>query len=219
MRLRKMMYIFVLTVFVLTACGQETEEKKAQIETEQPEEARNNQVDDANDAEDLTDSTTVTDSNTSIGSSNSTTTNPSTENNGSTSDNSNTTTGNTTKPSTGSTTKPSTGSTGNSGSTNNSGNTGGTQNNNTSITTQPVHEHKWVEVTEDEIHYYDWRSICGKCGTDVIDMTTDDRAYHVGIICRGGYSVKLVEVDFVTENIVKTPVVTGYKCECGAEKK
>ena len=125
----------------------------------------------------------------------------------------------TTKPSTGSTTKPSTGSTGNSGSTNNSGNTGGTQNNNTSITTQPVHEHNWVEVTEDEIHYYAWRTICGKCGEDLTDMSEDDRLLHVTIICRSRYGTVYKEVDFVTENVVKTPVITGYKCECGAEKK
>ena len=133
-------------------------------------------------------------------------------------------TNNTQKPSTGSTTKPSTGSTGNSGSTNNSGNTGSTTNNNTNsgTTTQPsapVHEHNWVEVTEDEIHYYAWRTICGKCGEDLTDMSEDDRLLHVTIICRSRYGTVYKEVDFVTENVVKTPVVTGYKCECGATKK
>lgn len=130
----------------------------------------------------------------------------------------------TTKPSTGNTdsnkkpstvnnnttTKPSTGSTGN------------TQNNNGGTTTQPstpVHEHNWVEVTEDEIHYYDWINTCFKCGANLTKMTEDDRAYHVAIVCRSSYGVKLVEVDYVTENIQKEPVVTGYKCECGAEKK
>ena len=129
----------------------------------------------------------------------------------------------TTKPSTGSnnnTTKPSTESTANSntGSTGNSGSTGNTQNNNTSTTTQPVHEHNWVEVTEDEIHYYAWRTICGKCKTDLTDMTSDDRIFHTAGICHSGYSTHYIEVDFVTENVVKTPVVTGYKCECGATK-
>ena len=109
---------------------------------------------------------------------------------------------------------------------NNSNNTTPNTNDNTSNNNSttlkpstPVHEHKWTEVTEEKNHYYDWRSICGKCGTDVTDMTTDDRAYHVGIICRGGYSVKFVEVDYVTENIKKETIVTGYKCECGATKK
>ena len=123
----------------------------------------------------------------------------------------------TTKPSTGSTTKPSTGST---GSTNNSGSTGNTQNNNGGTTqpSTPVHEHKWTEVVEEEIHYYAWRTICGKCKGDLTDMTTDDITYHMAIVCNSGYSVQFVEVDFVTENVVKTPVVTGYKCECGATK-
>ena len=50
-------------------------------------------------------------------------------------------------------------------------------------------------------------------------MTEDDRLLHVAVICSSGYSTHYIEVDFVTENIVKTPVVTGYKCECGATKK
>ena len=49
-------------------------------------------------------------------------------------------------------------------------------------------------------------------------MPTDDITYHMAIVCNSGYSVQFVEVDFVTENVVKTPVVTGYKCECGATK-
>ena len=50
------------------------------------------------------------------------------------------------------------------------------------------------------------------------DMTDDEAVYHSAITCRSGYSTHYIEVDFVTENIVKTPVVTGYKCECGATK-
>ena len=128
------------------------------------------------------------------------------------------------KPNTGNnntTTKPSTGSTGNSASTNNSGSTGNTQNNNTSTTTQPstpVHEHKWTEVVENEIHYYAWRTICNVCNADLTDMEEDEWAYHVVVICGGSYATYYKEVDFVTENVVKTPVVTGYKCECGATK-
>ena len=110
--------------------------------------------------------------------------------------------------------------TGNSNSSNNnSGSTNNTSSNNTGTTTQPVHEHNWVEVTEDEIHYYAWRTICGKCGEDLTDMSEDDRLLHVTIICRSRYGTVYKEVDFVTENVVKKPVVTGYKCECGAEKK
>ena len=48
----------------------------------------------------------------------------------------------------------------------------------TGSTTQlstPVHEYNWKEVTEDEIHYYAWRTLCGKCGTD---MTDDEAVYH-----------------------------------------
>lgn len=157
--------------------------------------------------------------------------NESIDNASDTGNNSNTTTGNTiTKPSTennNTTTKPSTGSDGNSGSansgsTNNSGSNGNTQNNNGGTTTQPstpVHEHKWTEVTEYEIHYYAWRTICGKCKTDLTDMTDDELTWHTVAECHSGYSTHYIEVDFVTENVVKTPVVTGYKCECGATKK
>ena len=81
-----------------------------------------------------------------------------------------------------------------------------------------VHEHIWTEVTEDKIHYYDWINTCFKCGANLTKMTEDDRVYHVAIVCRSSYGVKLVEVDYVTENIQKEPVVTGYKCECGATK-
>lgn len=137
-------------------------------------------------------------------------------------------TNNTQKPSTGNsntTTKPSAGSTNNSGSTDNSGSagiTGNTQNNNSGTTTKPstpVHEHKWTEVVEEEIHYYAWRTLCGKCGLDMTDMSADDLGYHTAVVCHSRYSTKYIEVDFATENVVKTPVVTGYKCECGATKK
>ncbi len=149
---------------------------------------------------------TTTNKNESTSNKNETTTKPSTGN-----------TDSNKKPSTGSTTKPNTGST---GSTNNSGNTGNTQNNNGGTTqpSTPVHEHKWTEVTEDEIHYYAWRTLCGKCELDMTDMSDEDLTYHSAIICNSRYSTKYIEVNFVTENIVKTPVVTGYKCECGATK-
>ena len=158
---------------------------------------------------------TTTNKNESTSNKNETTTKPSTGN-----------TDSNKKPSTGSTTKPNTGSTGNSGSTNsgstnNSGSNGNTQNNNGGTTMQPstpVHEHIWTEVTEDKIHYYDWINTCFKCGANLTKMTEDDRVYHVAIVCRSSYGVKLVEVDYVTENIQKEPVVTGYKCECGATK-
>ncbi len=122
------------------------------------------------------------------------------------------------KPSTGSTTKPSTGST---GSTNNSGNTGNTQNNNGGTTTQPstpVHEHKWTEVVEEEIHYYAWRTICNVCNADITDLGSEGIINHTFECGGASYANYYKEVDFVTENVVKTPVVTGYKCECGAEK-
>lgn len=110
----------------------------------------------------------------------------------------------------------------NSGSSNNSGsnNSGNTGSTNTATTpSEPVHEHTWTEVTEDEIHYYDWRTICGKCGLDMTDMTDEELTVHTAAICHSRYSVKYIEVDYVTENVVKTPVLTGYKCECGATKK
>ena len=103
------------------------------------------------------------------------------------------------------TTNPSTGSTGNTDST--------------PKPTQPVHEHTWVEVTEEVKHYYDWRTICNVCKTDMTDMEELDRAYHVAVVCKGSYATYYKEVDFVTENVVKTPVVVGYKCSCGAEKE
>lgn len=109
----------------------------------------------------------------------------------------------------------------------NSSNTGNKTDNNTTSNTNngslpntqtPVHEHTWTEVVEEEIHYYAWRTICGKCKTDLTDMTDDELAWHTVAECHSGYSTHYIEVDFVTENVVKTPVVTGYKCSCGATK-
>lgn len=205
---KKILYIVLLIMMVLTACGK-TEEKKEPPKTEQTDKQEDSTESSEAKGEDSQSTADVPNDAEVQEPGNHTESNENQSNKNET----------TTKPSTGSTTKPSTGSTGNSGSTNNSGNTGGTQNNNTSITTQPVHEHNWVEVTEDEIHYYAWRTICGKCGEDLTDMSEDDRLLHVTIICRSRYGTVYKEVDFVTENVVKTPVITGYKCECGAEKK
>ncbi|MBQ4543500.1 MAG: hypothetical protein IJA19_04950 [Clostridia bacterium] len=117
----------------------------------------------------------------------------------------------------------STGSTNNTGNNNNSGssnnNSGSSNTGSTNTQTKPIHEHTWTEVTEDEIHYYAWRTLCGKCNADLTDLSGTDRAYHTTVLCRSGYSTHYIEVDFVTENVVKTPVVVGYKCSCGAEKE
>lgn len=122
----------------------------------------------------------------------------------------------------GSTTKPST------GSTNNSGNTGNTQNNNTSTTqpSTPVHEHKWTEVRETVVvqeawveDVYGWRTICGKCGLDMTEMKTDDKVVHSSSICQSRYSAKYIKYDEINHPAVTEEQVTGYKCECGAEKK
>ena len=117
----------------------------------------------------------------------------------------------------------STGSTNNTGNNSNSGssnnNSGSSNTGSTNTQTKPIHEHTWTEVVEDEIHYYAWRNICGKCGADLTDMNDDDMLYHVTIICSSRYGMVYKEVDFVTENIVKTPVVTGYKCSCGETKE
>lgn len=124
------------------------------------------------------------------------------------------------KESTTTTQKPATNNINNSNNT--TPNTNDNTNNNNSTTpkpTQPVHEHTWVEVTEEVKHYYDWRSICGKCGTDLTDMTSDDRILHVGMVCGGRYSVRLVEVNYVTENVQTETIVTGYKCSCGEVKE
>ncbi len=101
-------------------------------------------------------------------------------------------------------------------------NTNDNTNNNNSTTpkpTQPVHEHTWVEVTEEVKHYYAWRTICNVCGTDLTDMEVPDKTYHVGKICGGSYAAYYKEVDFVTENVQTETIVTGYKCSCGEVKE
>ena len=137
-------------------------------------------------------------------------------------------TNNTQKPSTGSTTKPSTGSTNNSGSTDNSGNTGSTQNNNTSTTTpsKPAHTHSWTEVKETVVvqeawveDVFGWRTICGKCGLDMTEMTDDELTIHCSCVCNSCYSAKYIKYDEINHPAVTEEQVTGYKCECGAEKK
>lgn len=220
--MKRLLYI-ILLAFLLTACGKaETNNKKEQVETKQTEESSDNQVDNTESSEEKDeDSQSTVDVPIVQEPSNQAESNENQSSKNESTGNSNTTT----KPSNGSsnstTTKPSTG---NSGSTNNSGsdNSGSSNNsssNNTGTTTQPVHEHKWTEIVEEEIHYYAWRTLCGKCGTDMTDMTDDEAVYHSAIVCNSRYSTKYNEVNFVTENIVKTPVVTGYRCECGAEKK
>ena len=137
-------------------------------------------------------------------------------------------TNNTQKPSTGSTTKPSTGSTNNSGSTDNSGNTGSTQNNNTSTTTpsKPAHTHSWTEVKETVVvqeawveDVYGWRTICGKCGLDMTNMTDEELTIHCSCVCNSCYSAKYIKYDEINHPAVTEEQVTGYKCECGATKK
>lgn len=122
-----------------------------------------------------------------------------------------------------STTQPSMGTnnTSNSGGTNNSGpsNTGNIGSTNTETKpSEPVHEHSWEPIKEEKTVYFAWRTLCGKCGLDMTDMSDEELTIHVTFECQSRYSTKYIEVDFVTENVVKTPVVTGYKCECGAEK-
>ncbi|MBQ4543674.1 MAG: hypothetical protein IJA19_05850 [Clostridia bacterium] len=219
---KKILYIVLLTMVVLTACGK-TEEKKEPPKTEQTDkqedstESSEAKGEDSQSTPDAPNGAEVQEPS-----------NQAESNQNESTGNSNTTTGNTTtKPSDGSTNSGSSntsnvGNSNNSGSSNNNSGSNNTGSNSGSTTTQPstpVHEHNWVEVTEDEIHYYAWRTICGKCGTDMTDMTSTDKVYHSSAICSSRYSTEYIEVDFVTENVVKTPVVTGYKCECGAEKK
>ena len=204
--MKKLLFIFIL-VLVLTGCGKKetesadktvkdvkVEEDKKSVEEDVSSEEEIPEAPATEDSQDIADTTVVQEP------SNDTTTEPNTRN-------------------TGATTKPSTGST---GSTNNSGSTGSAQNNNTGTTTQPstpVHEHKWTEVTEEEIHYYAWRTICNVCKMDMTDMTDDELTWHVVAVCGGSYANYFKEVNFVTENIQKETIITGYKCECGAEKK
>ena len=155
---------------------------------------------------------TTTNKNESTSNKNETTTKPSTGN-----------TDSNKKPSTGSTTKP------NTGSTNNSGNTGNTQNNSTSTTTQPstpAHTHSWTEVKETVVvqeawveDVYGWRTICGKCGLDMTEMTDDELTIHCARVCNSCYSAKYIKYDEINHPAVTEEQVTGYKCECGATKK
>ena len=161
---------------------------------------------------------TTTNKNESTSNKNETTTKPSTGN-----------TDSNKKPSTGSTTKPNTGSTGNTGSTNNSGSTGNTQNNNGGTTTQPstpTHTHSWTEVKETVVvqeawveDVYGWRTICGKCGLDMTEMTGEELIIHCSFECNSCYSAEYIKYDEINHPAVTEEQVTGYKCECGATKK
>lgn len=84
---------------------------------------------------------------------------------------------------------------------------------------EPVHEHSWEEITEEKKVYYAWRTLCGKCGLDMTDLTDDDAAYHSAIICRSRYSTKYIEVDFVTTDYKIIVTNVGYKCSCGQTKE
>ena len=104
----------------------------------------------------------------------------------------------------------------NNGSSNNTVNNT-TPNQNTETT--PVHEHSWEPIKEEKTVYYAWRTICGKCKTDLTDMSSDDRVFHTAAICHSGYSTHFIEVDFVTENPRTRVTIVGYKCSCGATKE
>lgn len=104
----------------------------------------------------------------------------------------------------------------NNGSSNNTVNNT-TPNQNTETT--PVHEHSWEPIKEEKTVYYAWRTICGKCKTDLTDMSSDDRVFHTAAICHSGYSTHFIEVDFVTENTATRVTIVGYKCSCGATKE
>ena len=103
----------------------------------------------------------------------------------------------------------------------NNGSSDNTVNNTTTNqnTETPVHEHTWEEVTEEKKVYYAWRTLCGRCGTDMTDMSDDDLVYHVTIICNSRYSTKYIEVDFVTTDYKIIATNVGYKCSCGATKE
>lgn len=221
---KKIKWIVIMCIFVLTlvGCGNkkiaDTETNKIETSEEdvdEPNKEDNTEQENNGTSDDTTGQENESTSNASdIGDNSNTTTTPGNGSNNNT----------TTKPSTGNTNNSGSGNTGNNNSgSNNTGstnpNTGSTNNPNPGTTTQPVHEHNWTEIVEEEIHYYAWRTICGKCGTDMTDMTDDEAVYHSAIVCNSRYSTKYIEVDFVTENVVKTPVVVGYKCSCGAEKE
>ena len=207
---------------VLTACGktEDVEEKDDKKQVKMEEEKKTVEEDVSSEKEILDDKDSQSTADTPVVQepSNQTESNENQSNKNETTGNNNTTT----KPSTGST--GNTGST-NSGSTNNSGNTGSTTNNNGGTTTQPVHEHKWTEVrgivvvqeawVED---VFGWRTICGKCGLDMTDMNTDDKVVHSSSVCQSRYSAKYIKYDEIHHPAVTEEQVTGYKCECGAEK-
>lgn len=86
-------------------------------------------------------------------------------------------------------------------------------------TSQPAHEHSWEEITEKKKVYYAWRTLCGRCGTDMTDMSDDDLVYHVTIICSSRYSTKYIAVDFETQDYKIFVTNVGYKCSCGATKE
>lgn len=104
----------------------------------------------------------------------------------------------------------------NNGGSTNTGNNHTTTNQNTET---PVHEHSWEPIKEEKTVYYAWRTICGKCKTDLTDMSSDDRVFHTAAICHSGYSTHFIEVDFVTENPRTRVTIVGYKCSCGATKE
>ena len=83
---------------------------------------------------------------------------------------------------------------------------------------EPVHEHSWEEITEEKKVYYAWRTLCGKCGLDMTDLSDDDLTLHTAVICRSRYSTKYIEVDFVTTDYKIIVTNVGYKCSCGQTK-
>lgn len=103
----------------------------------------------------------------------------------------------------------------------NNGSSNNTVNNTTpnQNTETPVHEHSWEAVKEEKTVYFAWRTLCGKCGLDMTDLSDDDLTLHTAVICRSRYSTKYIEVDFVTENTSTRVTIVGYKCSCGATKE
>ena len=156
--MKKLLYIFVLAVFLLTACGKETEEKKELAKTEQTD----NQGDSAGDIDD-TDSSEAKDEDSQSTAETPVVQEPSNDAEHNTSSNNNTTT----KPSMGSTNS---GNTSNSGNTNNSGSNNTGSNNstntgsNTTTTKKPV-KRVSEEVKSDVVPY--------KYGITKYDVTTN----------------------------------------------
>ena len=71
-----------------------------------------------------------------------------------------------------------------------------------------------VDKNEDEYLY----NMIVKYSQDP-DMTSDDILVHVVSVCGGSYATYYVTVDTIQHEAVTEERVTGYKCECGAEKK